>query len=508
MSIENNNNDQFQEVEEEQIPILSEEEQKVIISQELSLLPANEKAEIEKVVTSGDIILINRHKEQVKTFKKKYRASNFVFNPEEPLDTKTYEKALAAWRDVTKYRTKKVVVDFKSLKSPLNIVLKYYNDSEKPIIEDLKKIELAPGDYVDKYEAALKEAKVKEANDLKIRTNKRVEELIAAGAPFDGEYYSAGSEEFEVPIITIGMVNINSVDDLVWENLLEQVKTKVALVAEKQKAKNEEKRLADEKEKQDIQKLKDQNLKNRGKSLKFMEFVLDETSGIYSAHGITISKKQVEEMEIDAWDAWENETESAIELAKKKAKLRILMENRGAQLLNLGMTFNKPTESFVYDDITIGMVSKIAAYDDNQWQSLIDEITPQIEEKKQEKETARIAEEKENELKGLREKELAAYWLFVTGEEKTNLGKLTEEVYNALFERVKLATAEKVKNDAAAQKALDDKAEEERLSKEGDEAVYTDLIKRLKAVTIPTNLKTDTFKSKVATITNFINGLK
>lgn len=502
---------------DEEIPVLTPEQEKEIVSMELKLLPANEKLEIEKVVSSGDIILINRHKEQVKSFKRSFPASKFVFIEGEPLDPKLYEKALAAWRKIKDYRTKKVTVDFKSLKSPLNTVLKFYNDNEKPITEDLKKIELAPGEYVDKYEAAQKAEKLRAENELKIRTANRVELLIKSGAAFDGEYYSVGSEEFEVPAVSLGMVNINSIDDVLFDKILAEITEKVALIAKKQKIKDDaaaQKKIddaAEEKRKsdkliEDQKKIKEQNQKLRSKELKLLDFILDEASGNYTSNGITITKEQVENLDMDEWEGLIEDAEVKINHAKSKAALKIQLERRGDQLRLLGMKYNSSTESFEFDDITVGLTSKLAGYDATQWQSLLEEIQPQIVEKKLELENARIKAEKENELKSIRENALAPYWQFVTPDEKLKLGKLEDATYSALLDRVTLEYNDKVKKDTKDKEEKEKKEKADELAKQGDEAMYKDYVLQLEQIKVPA-VTTVQYINKIKEITVFIEKL-
>ena len=145
--------------------------------------------------------------------------------------------------------------------------------------------------------------------------------------------------------------------------------------------------------------------------------------------------------------------------------------------------------------------------DAESWASVLDKAVSDIAKQKDAKVTDDLKANEEKELANVRENELAAYWLFVTPEEKGILGKIAEADYVTLLARVKKQHSDKVDADFTAQQNQIKLENEKKLAAQGDKGIYDDLVARLKAVAIP-EVNTDVYKAKVANIANFINGLK
>jgi len=243
--------------------VLSEKDQTEIVKNELALIPEAERNDIMKVVKTDDIILIDSHKKKIKSFKARFPAKKYAITEDLVFSKEAYEKALEQWREVKNFRTKNAEPEFKKLKAPYVAITKFYNESTNPIIAEYKAIEKPISDYVDALEALKKAEDEKAQRELEQRLNNRVAKVTDAGAAFDSEYYSIGSEEFDVAPISLGIVDLQTMTDGIFENVLAQIIEKAAIIAQAQadkdaadlKAKQDEEA---EQERQRLQRIKDQ----------------------------------------------------------------------------------------------------------------------------------------------------------------------------------------------------------------------------------------------------------
>lgn len=499
-------------------PVLSPEEQQAEVKKELALVPEKDRNEIIKVSTTADLIILATHKKKVTSFKRKYPESKFKITDDMVFDKEKLDKALEAWREVKNYRTKKIEPELKALKNPHNTIIKFYNEKGNPLIEDSKIIEKPISDFIDKMEALKKEEDEKEERELQKRTTQRVKDLLDAGACFDGEYYSLGSEEFEVSTISIGMSDINAMSDDIFNNMFEQLKAKAKIIATKQKAKEEAAAAQEEENKREQErqkakleeeknKLKEKNARLRSKELKLLDFIFNEESKSYFSDPVTITQDQVETYEDEQWEKIIADAENKIESKKENDKKEKRITERNAELITIGLT--KSLTGFVcsYKEDLFSISYETIASETTEWEKIIADAKERIAKQQKDKYDDEQKELHEKELATTREGELAEYWQFVTPQEKTTLGKISTDNYTILLERVKKSHADKVEKDLKEKQEKDNKEKEENLAKQGDEAMYNDLVARLKATSIP-EVTTDEYKGKVTVITNFLNGLK
>jgi hypothetical protein len=537
---------------EEKEPELSQEAQAAIVSSELALIPEEDRKEIAKIVKTADVILIDSHKKKLKSFKAKFPAKKYVITDDLVFDKEVYEKALEQWREVKNYRTKNVEPDFKKLKAPYVAITKFYNEQTAPVIADYKAIEKPISDFVDKLEALEKIEKEKEAIALKKRTDDRVDTLIKAGMSFDGEYYSIGSEEFKVPQISLGMVDIQTMTDGIFENILQQATDKAAIIADetqkkaaadlklKQEADAEAERvriqakadqekleadkLALENEKLEMQKLR---IESRSEVLENMDFKKD-ADGTYIYGNVFISENYMGETTPADWTTFITKLRQEIK-ERKDADVKRLEEEklqnertnrinaRYDQLFALGMKFNGQYGCYMYEDVNVDNATEINLFNEDEWNALIAKITPAIAERKAiakeiEKRTSeRIAYLKlldpslqydaVNELYFIHNPAISA------GLELSVIKKMKPENWEALVIKWTTAIETKAQSDKKAQEELDEKSRIETLAKAGDKAVWSDFVSRLNAIAYP-EVTSQEYKDKVAKVKAYHEGLK
>lgn len=377
---------------------LSQEEKEKAVSSELSLIPAADKKEVEKVIKTEDVLTINKHKTKVSSFKRRFPASKFEFkgfDPEDPENKKLYEKALEAWREMKNWRTKVFVPDVKALKEPYRKLLDFYIAATGPVEAELKKLELAPGDFVDKWEAAEKDFKQKEAKDLEERTNKRVNDLGTAGAVFDGEYYSIGSEEFGVKQISLGLADINAMPDNSFELVLEQITAGAKIIAEKEQEKKDEAERKANEEKENMENEKKQlqagriELRGELSEAAGMTFNLDRDG--YEYQNLFVSTDNIKEFDKAQWDAFfstiKTQIQSIKNAAKEKEEKAKRLVSRPKDLLAIGMEYNKGRNRYFYYEVEVSDHFLETATDGG-WEECIEDAKAKIETIK-----ARIAQE-------------------------------------------------------------------------------------------------------------------
>lgn len=483
--------------------LLSKEQETELVKNELATIPEAERDEIMKVVKPADVVLIDTHKKKLKNFKSRFPAKKFEITEDMVFNKEAYEKALAAWREIKNYRTQVVVKDFQKLKAPYIAITKFYNETCNPLIDQFKDVESPVGNYVDKMEELQKAEKDAEKRAIENRSIERVKSLIDAGAVFDGSYYSVGSEEFEVDSVSIGMDTINSVPDDIFEKLLKEITEKAAFIAGKEKEKAEAAAKEQERKDNELKQFKEQNVKVRTRELRTLGLVPD-----VATDGITVTTKQIEELSFEEWNTLFDGIEKQIEEEKSKAVKRNLIATRENELIAIGLTRTLTGYNRTYKDLSVHIYFEdLETLDVEAWGTKLDKAVSDIAKQKEAKVLDDLKANEEKELATVREKELAPYWQFVTAEEKGTLGKMEAAVYVSLLANVKQLHSDKVAKDIKDKQVREDKEKADRLAAQGDKAMYDDFLARLKEVAIPA-VTTDEFKSKVATITTFINGLK
>lgn len=485
----------------EEKPLTKDQEQEVV-NNALAVISEADRNDILKVVKTNDVVLIETHKKKLKNFKTRF-AKKFVITEDMVFNKEAYEKALAAWREMKNYRTQVVVKDFQKLKAPYIAMAKYYNETCNPLIEDFKDVETPAGEYVDIMEALQKAEKDAEKIALEKRSNDRVKALIDAGAPFDGNYYAVGSEEFGVEPVSLGMDTINSVPDDIFEKLLKEISEKASFIAGKQKEKAEAAAKEQEKKDNELRQFKEQNVKVRTRELKTLGLVPD-----VAKDGITVTTKQIEELPLDEWIALFDGIELAMEEEKNKVAKRNLIAARENELIAIGLTKSLTGYNRSYKDLSVHVYFEtLETFDAESWGVVLDKAVSDIAKQKDAKVIDDLKANEEKELATSRENELSAYWLFVSSDEKIGLGKMKDTDYVSLLARVKKQHSDKVDADFKTEQNRIKDENEKKLAAQGDKAMYDDFLARLREVVAP-GVTTDEYKSKVATIVTFIKTLK
>lgn len=397
--------------QEEQLVKLSEEEQKKIANAELESVPATIKLEVQKHATPADLVIFAQMKEKITTFKRKYPASKFkidetfVYDPNNPDQKKTYEKALDAWRDPKNFRTKIATPAFKTMKAPLQTVLNYYISLEGEVIDGLKAIEEAPYNYKKKYEAAKVEYEEKEAKAIEERTNKRVKDLVDAGAVFDSEYYSIGSEEFGVKTISLGMADINAMTDVAFSQVFEQVVAGATIIAQKEKEKKDAAAEKAQQEKDEMEKEKKQlqagRIELRGELAEAAGMAFNADRDGYEYGQLFISMDNIKEYDKAQWDMFFSTIKTQIKNIKDAAKEKEEKEQRlimrPKDLKAIGMEYNASRKGYNFHEVEVSNHYLETAANDA-WEECIEDAKGKIEVIK-----TRIAEEekRQNEVLAL-----------------------------------------------------------------------------------------------------------
>lgn len=499
----------------EETETLSPEQEAELVKNELAVIPTEDKNEVQRIVKPKDVVTIGLFKSALTKFKRRFPATKFVFDITkfDPKDKELRDKAEEAWQEMKNFRTKKIQPTAKELKAPLNALLKYYNDTFNPLIEDFKKAEAAPGDFVDAWDKALEDYKQKEKRAQEERTRKRVDELIKTGAAFDGSYYSIGHEEFGVATISLGQSDINSMTDETYNLVLDQIKIAAATITTKQKEKDDaaekerlQKQAEAEENKRIVEQLKAKQKTFRVKELKFAGMVYNEKFKQYECEGVVVAETLIDTAEDPAWEELIANLEEKIEAAKNAKALHERVKTRESQIISYGMVTNVKGDFIASykDSIFCILKEDIEKADEDKWLDLsgsaIDAINKMIEQKNLDD----AAIKRKKELINDRVAKLTPYWQFVTKEEHEKIGDYTPEEFTQL-EKEKIAKHdEKLTKDIADKAAKDAKEKADKLAKEGEQAQFDDYVARLKAQPVP-EFKTEEFKNKVATLLSFIN---
>lgn len=490
-----------------EVEVLTPEQEKEVVKNELAIIPESDRKDIELVAKPQDLLLIAATKKKISNFKRRFPAKKFEITPDLKFNKELLDKATEQWREVKNWRTKEAEVAIKKLKEPYVKLTKFYNDTFNPLIADVKAIEKPISDYIDKLEELKKEEYEREEREKQQRTSTRVQQLIDAGMVFDGAYYSVGSGEFGIEQISLGMADINSISDELYDPILEKIKSASTIIATKQKekdekaAKDQEERLAKieedkkliEKQKQQI---KDQNARIRSRELKSLGFVYDEGAKVYFSDPVTITLAQSEELDMDAWDVLITDSEKRIQDKKDQAALKQKVLTRESNLLGIGFKKVQTGFLFSYKEEVMSIIDEVIANsNDDEWIKLFDSAAEFVKNQTIRKEKDDQLAEQRNKLSKERETILAPYWQFVTDTEKKTLGDLNDESFQSLLASKKTA---KESDDEQKRKQAEQK-EQEVLAKLDDIGKYKDYIAKLKAIPVP-EIKTPEIKLHIEKI--------
>lgn len=350
----------------DQAPQLSEEQQQEILNNELAVVPEAERNEIKKVVKTADIVLLDTHKKKVKSFKARFPSKKFAITEDLVFNKEVYDKALEQWREVKNYRTKIAEPSIKELKAPYVAITKFYNDSFNPVIAELKIIEKPISDFVDKMEALEKEEKEKEARILEQKVNERRDILINEGMVFHNGYFEAGNVDFDIPLITLGEIDLKGMTDPIWEQMLTKVKQTIAQVNVKQKEKEAADKLEADKKEKEAARIKKENEEMAAERIESRTIILTglgmepmENPTGFKYDSLKITTEFLGTAAKADWDAEFAKLKTAItelkQKAQKEADEKKLLEDRQNELLALNMVWVPAKQEYSIKGIAISL---------------------------------------------------------------------------------------------------------------------------------------------------------
>jgi len=280
---------------------------------------------------------------------------------------------------------------------PYNLFVKQLNEKYAEVIEYIQAGDGGENflnkmkDEVDEILEKQKEEK-RQAEEKKI--NDRINELINNGMVFDGEFYSIKNDELGIPETSIGVVDIRTMSDDLFKNLLQLVidkngkitaeKERVAEIARKKKEEEDEQaRVAKEKFDQEQKELKE-------KQEKF--------------------DKQQKEF-ADKQKKFEEEQKAA-----EQERINGIIRHRSAVLTGMKMEYNPQNDSYDYlGEPLVSDASGIHEHSDSDWLNLIEALKNTIKKKdddaaeflrkKKEEDDERERQKEAERLAGLSDKE-------------------------------------------------------------------------------------------------------
>ncbi len=457
--------EQKNQIEEEflQEEQLSETEKTDAIKNELATIPEADKKSIMKVITENDLVKIGTHKKRLTSLKRKYGNGKIKFTHAEDKDM--IKLAEDAARDLRKFR---IAIDDerKELVAPMNNGVKFVNGKYSPIIDDTKDIEAPIKSIREEFKNAI-EAKEKESELLKAqRVNDRVEALLNAGIFFDSEHYTIGSEEFDVPYISLGIVDLETLTDPIFENVLAQVKEKAETIAAATKEKEE--RLQKEKEEREAAEAEERRV-----FAEQQQKLLDEQEAMRKER--EEMQKMREEMEAQRKQMEEQKQKEEARLKfEENARVEKLWRGRLEVLSEIGWSGQ---EAFDPSDNekTIFTYEELITLSDDDFNVRAEAYNKIVSERN---EAARLKKEADDKAKA----------------EADEIERKKEE------ERIAIKAIE----DKMLKDAADEAARKEELVKQGDQAVWTDYVKNLQSVEVPT-FQSEAFQLKAKAITEWLN---
>lgn len=297
-------------------------------------------------------------------------------------------------------------------------------------------------DYLQKLE----DEYLQEQERIKLEAKRRQEEAFIirqADLTKMGATYQDGS--FVLNDVSYEAILIKESDNDVWETMKAKFNEQYLI--------NEEKRLAEEKEKSEAAaKIEEQRLEQERKQKEL------------EAREAAIKQKEQEE----------TERQQMLEMQKAgelKAKQDAQNKSRSNQLSALGLNYNG--QEYIFQDVNVHW-TEITTMNENEWNGLIEKITPVISQRKQDAEKKRLAEIEE-------QKRIAA---------EAAVKKEQERVAEA--------------NRKAEEKRLQDEAKRaEELLKATDKTKWQNFIAAINAIAIP-DMKHPAYRQKIVDAKKFV----
>lgn len=297
-------------------------------------------------------------------------------------------------------------------------------------------------DYLQKLE----DDYLQEQERIKLEAKRRQEEAFIirqADLTKMGATYQDGS--FVLNDVSYEAILIKESDNDVWETMKAKFNEQYLI--------NEEKRLAEEKEKSEAAALLESQRQEQERKQKELE---DREAAI----------KQKEQEEIERQQAIEREKGVAL-----KAKMDAQNKSRSNQLAALGLNYNG--QEYIFQDVNVHW-TEITTMNESEWNELIEKITPVISQRKQDAENKRLAEIEE-------EKRIAA---------EAAVKKEQDRVAEAIRKEEEKKTQDQAKK-------------EEELLKATDKTKWQNFIAAINAIAIP-DMKHPSYRQKIVDAKKFV----
>jgi len=323
-----------------------------------------------KILQDDDLKSLSEAMEKARVFKKKYTLKRLTVSDID--DKQKREELRLAIGDI---RGVKVALDKdrKEKTLPYRDTISYINTNYDKAIISFENLLDPLKNHQKQINDAIEEREQKEENDKKELLASRIATLIKAGVSFDGEWYSVGSPSLDIEEISLGVADIQSMTENIFETQLKIINDKVELIKVKEievKAKTE--RI--EKERKEKEQ-KDKELLELGqKKLREEKEELDKERAEFA--------EMKEEMRIEKEKV---EDEKSAEFNRKAmAEFNILSEirdERREQLSNLGFISDR-NHNYNFYDFTVTNEDIESDLPSKEWDSLMEKVTKLVEIKK------------------------------------------------------------------------------------------------------------------------------
>lgn len=267
---------------------------------------------------------------------------------------------------------------------PYNDAIKSINARYKDVISTIEEIEEPLQTEKARIDDIKEQKRLEKEREEAAKINKRINDLISAGAIFDGEYYSVGSQEFEVTETSVGVVDIQTMSDELFAQFLQTVMDKTAVI----KSRNEEK----------IRKAEEERIRQQEEEIERKRKLDEQEAEI---------RQQRERMEEQSRKLKEQEHRLAEQQREQDRKAReSLMMSRTAELNAVGLSLSNDGSVFTFEKTPVITSALVQEADPAAWEEVIDESKRKVADLK-EKAARFIAEQEEEDRKRKQQEEEA-----------------------------------------------------------------------------------------------------
>lgn len=298
---------------------------------------------------------------KVKELKEKYSDVTIV----DENDEEGYKLAREAKSILVKTRTSSVD-DRKVALKPIDELRDNVYAEFIAVETELKEIELPITSRIKEIDDIEKQRKEAEKLAVEQKINDRINELLSKGMVFMDGYYVISSPELGISETSIGVVDIRTMSDDLYNNFLKMVEEKSSkITAEKERIALIEKKAAEEKE---------AAAKKEREEFEAQKKLMEEQQAAIKKQQDEL-KAQQDKLESDKRDAEQREKQA------EQNRINELIKNRSAILSGLGMKYNQFGNTYTYDDIELSTAMVIAATE-VEWAEWVSNTASKIQSKK------------------------------------------------------------------------------------------------------------------------------